>query len=100
MVSVVNINYERADIKATRPGPFGNPFSHLAYGTARVKVRTREEAVLCYAVWFYSRAGRYLREKALVEIPDGRRLGCVCVPKTCHAEIIAGYVNAKRQGVI
>lgn len=96
MVTVVNINYERADILATRPGPYGNPWSHLVYGTAGFHVKDRDEAILRFAVWFYSEKGRYLREKALAEIPDNCRLGCVCVPKSCHASIIAGYINWKR----
>lgn len=72
-----------------RPGPFGNPFA-IRDGLIR------EEAILKFTEYFYSEKGRGLRELTLAKIPDGATLGCVCVPKPCHAEIIAGYLNWKR----
>jgi hypothetical protein len=59
-------------------------------------VATREDAVSKFAQWFYSEQCRALREKALLEIPDNSKIGCYCVPKVCHGDIIAGYLNWKR----
>lgn len=96
MVSVVNLKYQRARVDVTRRGPFGNPFTHLAYGTAGIKVKSRDEAVDRFAEWFYSERGRALRQRCVEEIQDGATIGCVCHPKRCHADIIAGYLNWKR----
>lgn len=74
--------------------PFHNPF-HVG------KDGTRAEVMLKFANYFYSPAGRALRLKALVLIPDGSVLGCWCRTKhpECHGDIIAGYLNWKRQPV-
>jgi hypothetical protein len=93
MVTVVNLNFERCDIKVDRTGPFGNPFTHLLYGTAGIHVKTRDEAINRFIEYFYSEKGRPLRVRALTEIKPNMRIGCHCIPKRCHAEIIAGYVN-------
>jgi hypothetical protein len=98
MVVVVNIHDEKCDIAVCRPGVFGNPFTHLLTKMLPVgfHVKTREDAVAKFADYFYSEYGRKLRQKALIEIPDGSKIGCYCVPKPCHGEIIAGYLNWKR----
>jgi hypothetical protein len=59
-------------------------------------VKTREDAVSKFAEYFYSEHGRKLRERALLEIPDGAKIGCYCAPLSCHGDIIAGYLNYKR----
>jgi Domain of unknown function (DUF4326) len=98
MVSVVNIHDEPCDIPVCRPTKFGNPYSHLLTKMLPVglHVQTREDAVSKFAQFFYSENGRRLRERALLEIPNDAKVGCHCAPKTCHADIIAGYLNWKR----
>lgn len=95
MAITVNKNYEKADIDATRNGPFGNPFTHLAYGRAGIKVKNRDEAVDRFIEYFYSERGRSFRQRCLREIPRDSKIGCVCAPLRCHADIIAGYINWK-----
>lgn len=95
MVKVVNIHYERADIKVCRPADLSNPYTHLPYGLG-VRVKDRDTAVNRFAELWYSEDMRSLRERALREISDNATLGCVCAPKRCHADIIAGYLNWKR----
>lgn len=98
MVKVVNLRYEKADIRVCRPGPFGNPYTHLvlAYGQPGIHVRDRSESILRFAIYFYSERGRGLREKALAEISSEAKIGCWCAPVRCHGDIIAGYLNWKR----
>lgn len=97
MVEVVNKRYQRPDIDVTRNGPFGNPYTHLVtYGGYGIRVKTREIAIDRFAEYFYSERGRQLRQRCMLEIPDGATIGCVCHPLRCHADIIAGYLNWKR----
>lgn len=96
MVTVVNLSFERPGTIVTRQTVYGNPYTwHLAYSPG-FYVRNRDEAVNRFAEFFYSEKGRWLRVKALAEIPDGSTIGCVCAPKRCHGDIIAGYLNWKR----
>jgi hypothetical protein len=98
MVTVVNVLRERVKIVVHRPSLYGNPYSHLMANTtaARFRCETREEAIAKFAEFFYSDLGKRLRVRALAEIPDGASIGCYCAPKSCHADIIAGYLNWKR----
>lgn len=97
MVTVMNIARELCDVNVMRPTVYGNPFTHHKVGSRyQIYVETRDEAVESFAVYWYSERSRWLREKALKEIPVNAKLGCVCVPERCHAEIIAGYLNWKR----
>lgn len=70
---------------------FGNPF-HVG------KDGDRTEVILKFAAYWYAPEQKHLREKALHFAPD-EILGCWCHPKypECHGDIIAGYVNWKRQ---
>jgi hypothetical protein len=89
MVTVVNLRKERADIPVCRPTAYGNPY----IGHERV----RDWVIEKFAEFFYSERGRELRQRALVEIPPNAKIGCHCAPLRCHADIIAGYLNWKRE---
>lgn len=91
---VVNKNYNMSDMNIMRPSEWGNPFTHLGYGTGLNRVKTRTEAVARFAELFYSEDYRDARRR-LLQLPENTRLGCVCIPKLCHGEIIAGYYNWK-----
>ena len=93
-MKVVNKNYEVHDVNIMRPSEWGNPFSHLGYGTGLNRVKTREEAVARFAELFYSEQYRD-RRRRLLSFPANLRLGCCCKPKACHGDIIAGYFNWK-----
>ena len=96
---VVNRNYESCNLNIVRPSEWGNPFTHLGYGTGVNLVKTREEAIARYAELFYSREYADKRRR-LLDFPADTKLGCCCSPKSCHGEIIAGYFNAKQIGLI
>lgn len=107
MVTVANYKFVRQGDyrvrKVTRPSIFGNPYTHQPCGwgcasrnTHVIHVPTREEAVLCFAEYWYADAQRGLRIMAREDFPADAILTCVCYPKPCHADIIAGYLNWKR----
>lgn len=72
--------------------PFHNPF-HVG------KDGDRAEVMLKFAVYWYSPERRRLRLAAQILIPDDSVLGCWCHPKypDCHGDLIAGYLEWKRQ---
>jgi hypothetical protein len=72
-------------------------FSESDYGNPYHVHKHGEDAILLYAVWWYAPEQKWLREKALSEICPGDSIGCWCRPKNCHGDIIAGYLNWKRQ---
>lgn len=89
-------------IKVTRPSIFGNPFSHhpCGWGCASRNVHvthvpSRQEAIDRFIEYWYADEQRGLRLLAL-DLPVDAILTCVCPPKPCHADIIAGYINWKR----
>lgn len=99
MNRVVNIRKEFADIYMGRPwkwhragSPWHNPF-HIERG------QPRGSAILAFAAYFYAPEQKWLREKALAEIWPNATLGCWCAPHPCHAEIVAGYLEWKRQEI-
>jgi len=87
---VVHCKREPHDVYIGRPGPWGNPFSHLEGSTAQFKVATREEAVKAYSDWFLRQTN--LIHKAQKEL-RGKVLGCWCSPLACHGDILARVAN-------
>ena len=65
--------------------PFANPY-HIGIDG------DRNEVLLKFAVWFYSSEQKNLRDLARRTLAYSI-LGCWCKPKSCHGDIIAGYVN-------
>lgn len=87
---VVHCKKEPFDVYIGRGSKWGNPFSHLTYGQAEVKVDTREEAIECYANWIQFRPD--LIADAKVEL-KGKVLGCWCDPLDCHGSILVKIAN-------
>jgi hypothetical protein len=83
-----------------RPSPLGNPFSHVPSTKAEFRVETRDEAVDCYEPWLRGKLKTdTLVKTAFWTLVDFYRvfgdltLICWCVPKRCHAEIIAKLIE-------
>ena len=87
---VVHCKREKFDVYIGRPGPWGNPFSHLNGTLAKFKVATRDEAVAKYEEWLLSQPE--LVEKAKKEL-KGKILGCWCHPQSCHGDVLAKIAN-------
>ncbi len=96
MITVINRNFEYADVTITRPTLWGNSYTHLPYALSVFRTKTRDESILMFALLWYSEDYRALRHLALNTFKKNARLGCVCKPKSCHGDIIAGYVNWRR----
>ena len=73
-----------------RPSDWGNPFTHLGYGTARWRVSTREQAVHAYGDWL--RQQPLLVERARREL-RGKDLVCWCSPLACHGDVLMEVAN-------
>jgi hypothetical protein len=63
---------------------WGNPFSHLAVSAAEFQVRTRDEAIEKYREYILGRVDLLAQLDSL----RGMVLGCWCLPKRCHGEIL------------
>lgn len=88
---VVHCKKEPFDVYIGRPGPWGNPFSHLPTGTlAEYKCETREEAIACYEEWLKQRPDLLARVKRELK---GKVLGCWCHPKACHGDVLSRIAN-------
>ena len=95
MIRVINVRKEFStvylgrEMKWHRQSPWHNPFHIGPDGD-------RQAVIEKFAVYFYAPEQKWLRDKAVVEIPFDAVLGCWCTPFPCHAEIVAGYLNWKR----
>lgn len=70
---------------------FYNPF-HVG------KDGTRAEVLEKFIAYWYAPAQKQLRAAAM-QLDENEILGCWCHPLSCHGDIIAGYVQWKRQEV-
>lgn len=90
MKFVVHCKREPFDVYIGRPGPWGNPFTHLEVSAGQKKVDSREEAIACFELMVS-------RDQAMIEKIKrelrGKVLGCWCSPKACHGEILARIAN-------
>jgi len=83
---VVNLTKEEYDIYIGRPSKWGNPFVVGRDGT-------REQCVAKYREWVVN------QPHLMAEIPKlrGKRLGCYCVPKKCHGDILAALADGHEE---
>ncbi len=102
MTTVVSLRSgEPYDIFCGRPGPYGNPFSHLAADccTAEYRALSRYDAVRKHSEWarsqpdLVSRIKRELRDKVLA---------CACDPTQikrgmCHTVTLAKIADEGRR---
>lgn len=78
------------DVYIGRPGPWGNPFSHLDQSLATFKAETRDDAVVKYRGWLLSQPDLVAKAKAELK---GKVLGCWCAPLQCHGDVLAEVAN-------
>jgi len=90
---VVNVKSgEPYDVYVGRPSRWGNPWRIGVDGT-------REEVIAYYENDL--RAGLFLDKQLREDVKAlaGKRLGCWCAPKPCHAEILVQYARELKEGV-
>ena len=71
---------------------FKNPF-HIG------KDGDRDEVLLKFIEYWYAPEQTDIRHLAAKVLYD-KTLGCWCKPKSCHGDIIAGYVNWKTENML
>lgn len=83
-MKVVHCKKEKYDVYIGRGSPWGNPFVIGPDGT-------REEVIKKYEDWI-----RTVSEllKRLDEL-DGKILGCWCVPKRCHGDVLIKLIEER-----
>jgi len=74
----VDVRKTECDVYVGRPSQWGNPFLIGIHGT-------REEVVARYAEWILSKPHLLHQLHTL----KGKKLGCFCAPKLCHADVLA-----------
>ena len=81
----VNRYKESFDIDIGRGSRWGNPYSHEPKSRARYIVSSRNEAIELYSFWILG------QPKLIGDLGElkGKRLGCFCIPKACHGEVLA-----------
>lgn len=78
---------ERYDIIVDRSSDWGNPFKIGIDGT-------REDVLIKHRLWLPTQPRLIARLGEL----RGRRLGCHCAPKCCHADFLALLANPRLPG--
>jgi hypothetical protein len=87
---VVHKSRKPFDVYIGRPSKWGNPFTHLSFGTiATHRVATREESISRYREWLQT------QPELLAALPElrGKILGCWCSPLDCHGDVLAELAN-------
>lgn len=72
-----------------RRSRFGNPFKLTENGG---EVDSRERAVALYEGWFRGNLAEDRDFAQAVHELYGERLGCWCLPRQCHGEVILRYL--------
>lgn len=106
MIKIVNKKADNSDgYFIGRPGPLGNPFSHLPNTLAAFRVASRDEAVERYREWLLTQLqGNTEACRAFWDLVQFYKdfgeltLVCWCVPKRCHGEVIKELIEKALNG--
>lgn len=89
---VVNIKYSRCDIRCGRPGPWGNPYRIGKDGD-------RNTVIVKFERHTRNRIAKgAIKLKEIAEL-SGKRLGCYCAPKPCHANVLAKLADSAKNAL-
>jgi hypothetical protein len=77
---------EEYDVYVGRPSQWGNPFK-IGYDADG----TRAEVIAKYREWITTQP-HLVRDLPTLK---GKRLGCWCSPRPCHADVIAELANVE-----
>lgn len=103
LIRVVNKHWDRGmnGVYIGRPSFFGNPFSHLDGTIAKYKVKTRQEAIEKYKVWFDEQmlTSEVFNKEFEKLYQQWKRDGvlflvCWCKPQACHGDYILEKLEA------
>ena len=92
MVTVVNIKDSDYTIYVGRYNSYYNLTSSKFANPFKINATcTREESINKFKEYFMN--SEELKSAALKEIPYNAILACWCYPLTCHANILADFIN-------
>jgi len=95
MTTIVNINNtKRYDVYCGRGSKWGNPFTHIKDKETKALyiVSSRRVAIQKYEEWILTQDQLL---NSLEEL-ENKILGCFCVPKSCHCEVLVKLINEKK----
>jgi len=83
--TVINLRYERCDVRICRPTKWGNPYRIGPDGN-------RDTVIAKYREWLLQ------QPQLLAELPTlrGKRLGCWCKPLACHGDVLVELLAERR----
>lgn len=84
------------EVKIHRPSVYGNPYTHLDGTSALYRVSSRKEAVLNYEKYYFPTIICHIKNIENIFEKYNICLVCWCVPRLCHATIIARYLSVQR----
>ena len=79
---VVNLNLQSYDVYIGRGSIWGNPFEIGKDGS-------RTEVIQKYREWIPTQP----KLMALIYTLKGKKLGCYCVPKDCHGDVLVELIE-------
>lgn len=83
-MTAVNMRYSKDyDIRVDRATRWGNPFKLGRDGN-------RQEVVTKYYEWLQRQVASGAIGLRTLAALDGKRLGCWCAPRACHADVLTG----------
>jgi len=87
----IRVNWnEPYDILITRPGPFGNPFSHKPNTLAEFKVSSKREAIDKFREYFDK--NEELQEAC--KVLKDKRIACQCPNGVyCHGDVYVDFLD-------
>ncbi len=88
--TVVNRRREAFDVYIGRGSPLGNPYRIGPDGE-------RDEVIRKYAYDFPLRFRTEPDFREAVLSCEGKRLGCYCKPEACHGDVIARFLELRRE---
>lgn len=85
----VNRYKDSFDVDVGRGSRWGNPYSHESKSRAKYIVSSRDEAIELYSFWILG------QPELIGDLGElkGKRLGCFCLPKGCHATFLADLAD-------
>ena len=97
-IELLNIkDYSEDDfIFIGRPSIFGNPYSHKEKSQAKYITETRDESIEMYRK--HLDENPHIIDSLLKELQESNtnKIGCFCVPKKCHGEILIEAVENRK----
>jgi hypothetical protein len=95
MTTIVNIHKTKIyDIYCGRGSKWGNPYTHIKDRNTKAKyiVDSRALSIIKYKEWILTQPELL---DSLEELND-KILGCYCLPKSCHCQVLVDLINESK----